>query len=151
MLTHNQDHENTEFSKNTSKNNQEFRIHSRINHIQMIEEPTLYQGHESILRIDLISPLEKYRSPSKPCSSSNIKHVKFFSDLDFPIAFQKGVRCCTQHPISNFVSYKNLSSSIVAFQLSSVEISKNIYDALKIIEWKEVVPMEMRAFEKNKT
>ncbi|KAL6328828.1 hypothetical protein AAG906_003845 [Vitis piasezkii] len=99
----------------------------------MIEEPTLYQGHESILRTNLISPLEKYRSPSKPCS--------------FPILNI----CCIQHPISNFVSYKNLSSSIVAFQLSSVEISKNIHDALKIIEWKEVVPMEMRAFEKNKT
>ena len=151
MPAHNQDHENTEFSKNTSKNNQEFRIHSRINHIQMIEEPTLYQGHESILRIDLISPLEKYRSPSKPCSFSNIKHVKSCSDLDVPITFEKGIRCCTQHPISNFVSYKNLPSSMVTSQLSNVEISKNIHYALKFLEWKEVVPKEMRAFEKNKT
>ena len=55
--------------------------------------------------------------------------------------------------MSNFVSYKNLSSSIIAFtsQLSSIEIPKNVLDALKIPECKEVVLEEMRALEKNKT
>ena len=101
------------------------------------------------MRTDLILPLEK--SPFKPCSSSNIKHLKSFRDLEVPSVFQKGVRCCTQHPISIFVSYKNLSSSMVTFQLSSVDIPKNIRSALKIPEWKKVVLTEMRAFEKNKT
>ncbi|RVX00110.1 hypothetical protein CK203_026615 [Vitis vinifera] len=77
--------------------------------IQRMEEPTLQQGHESVPRTDLISPLEK------------------------------GVRSCTRHPMSNLVSNKNLSSSMIAFssQLFSIEISNNIQDALEIREWKE--------------
>ena len=81
---------------------------------------------EFVLRINLISPLEKDKPPSKPCSSSNVKHVEFLSDLDVLIAFQKGVRSCTQHFMANFMFYKNLSFSMVALtsQLSSVEIPK---------------------------
>ena len=91
------------------------------------------QGHESISKTNLISPLEKCKPPSKPCSSSNINHEESLSDLDVPIAFRKGIKSCTQHPMSNFMSYKNLSSSMVAFtsQLSSVEILKNVENALK--------------------
>ncbi|KAL6335876.1 hypothetical protein AAG906_003501 [Vitis piasezkii] len=89
----------------------------------MIKKPTLQQGHEFIPKTNLISPLEKGKSPSKPC-----------------------VQSCTQHSISSFISYKKLSSSMVAFasQLSSVEISKNVQDALKILEWKEVVLEEIK-------
>ena len=91
------------------------------------------QGHESISKTNLISPLEKCKPPSKPCSSSNINHEESLSDLEVPIAFWKGIKSCTQHPMSNFMSYKNLSSSMVAFtsQLSSVEILKNVENALK--------------------
>ena len=86
-------------------------------------------------------------------SSSNIKHEESLSDLHIPIAIRRDVKPCTQHSMSNFVSYKNLSSSIIAFtsQLSSIEIPKNVLDALKIPECKEVVLEEMRALEKNKT
>ena len=73
MPTHDQDHDTTKFSKNTSNNNQDFRVYSRRKHIQMIKKPTLQQGHEFIPKTNLISPLEKGKSPSKPCSSSNIK------------------------------------------------------------------------------
>ena len=134
MPTHDQYHENTKFSENTSKNNKEFHVYSRRNRIERIEKPTLKQGHEFVLRTDLISPLEKSKPLSKPCSSFNINHEDSLSDLDVPIVFRKGVRSCTQHPTSNFMSYKNLSSSMVAFtsQLSSVEILKNVQDALKI-------------------
>ena len=133
MPTHDQDHENTKFNENTCKKNQEFCIYSRRNHIQKMVEPTLQQGHESISRTDPISPLEKGKVSSKPCSSSNINHEESRSDLDVPIAFRKGVRSCTKHLMSNFMSYKNLSSSMVAFtsQLSSVEILKNVENALK--------------------
>ena len=41
MPTHDHDHENTEFSENTSKNNQELCVYSRRNRIQRMEEPTL--------------------------------------------------------------------------------------------------------------
>ena len=36
-------------------------------------------------------------------------------------------------------------------QLSSVEIPKNVQDALNIPKWKKTVLEEMRALEKNKT
>ena len=75
------------------------------------------------------------------------------SDLEIPIALRKSVRTCTKHPMSNFVSYKNLSSSLVAFtsQLSNVEIPKNVQEALKVPKWKEAVLEEMKALEKNNT
>ena len=92
MPTHDQDHETIEFNENTNKNNQELRVYSRRNHIQKMVEPTLQQGHESVLRTDPISPLEKGKASSKPCSSSNIEHEESLSDLDVPIAFQKGVK-----------------------------------------------------------
>ena len=55
--------------------------------------------------------------------------------------------------MSNFVSYKNFPSSMVTFisQLSSVEIPKNVQDALNIPKWKKTVLEKMRALEKNKT
>ncbi|KAH9716025.1 protein kinase domain-containing protein [Citrus sinensis] len=73
--------------------------------------------------------------------------------LDLPIALRKGIRSCTQHPLSNFVSYKNLSSSYHTFvsQLSSVDIPKSIQEALKVPEWKKAVREEMEALEKNRT
>ncbi|KAA3484106.1 Retrovirus-related Pol polyprotein from transposon TNT 1-94 [Gossypium australe] len=36
--------------------------------------------------------------------------LEFATDLELPIAQRKGVRTCTLHPISNFVSYDSLSS-----------------------------------------
>ena len=76
-----------------------------------------------------------------------------FDDLDVPIALRKGIHSCTQHPISNYVSYDHLSPVFRAFlvNLSGVEISKSIEEALKILEWKNVVLEEMQAFEKNGT
>ena len=55
--------------------------------------------------------------------------------------------------MSNFVSYHNLSSSFDAFtsQHFSVEIPKNVQDALSVPEWKAAVLEEMNALEKNQT
>ena len=52
------------------------------------------------------------------CSNSEV------DDSNIPIAIRKGVRSCTQHPLSKYVSYKNLSPVFRAFtsQLSSMEI-----------------------------
>lgn len=62
------------------------------------------------------------------------------SNFDIPIALRKGVRSCTSHLMSNFVSYSKLSSSLVAFttKLSSVEISNNVQEALKVPKWKKL-------------
>ena len=44
-------------------------------------------------------------------------------DLDLPIVVRKGVRSCTQYPISNFVSYDSLSPSYRTFLSSLNSIS----------------------------
>ena len=51
-----------------------------------------------------------------------------FENLYLPIALRKGVRSCTMHPISHFVSYKGLSSPFRAFttNISYVEILRFI-------------------------
>ncbi|KAK2422570.1 putative mitochondrial protein [Trifolium repens] len=76
-----------------------------------------------------------------------------YPDIDDPIAVRKPVISCTKHPISNFISYSNLSSSFSVFtsKLSSVEIPKNVHVALEVPKWREVVLEEMKALEKNKT
>ncbi|KAJ7969877.1 Retrovirus-related Pol polyprotein from transposon TNT 1-94 [Quillaja saponaria] len=48
-------------------------------------------------------------SSNLPCDIPNI------DDINLPIATRKGVRACTQHPISNYISYDSLSPSYRAF------------------------------------
>lgn len=52
-----------------------------------------------------------------------------------------------------FMSYSNLSPSFAALtsQMSSGENSKNIQEALEVSKWTEVVLVERRTLEKNKT
>ena len=109
--------------------------------------PTLQHCHETELRENPVSQPEIGESSSEPKN-----HIESF-DLDIPIALRKGIRSCTKHPLSNFVSYSNLSPSYAAFssQLSSIEIPNNVQEALKIPKWKEAVLEEMRALEKNNT
>ena len=76
-----------------------------------------------------------------------------YLDINDLVAIRKPVRSCTKHPMSNFISYSNLSSPLFAFtsKLSSVEIPKNVQVALEIPKWKEAVFKEMKALEKNNT
>ena len=76
-----------------------------------------------------------------------------FNDMDLPIALRKGKRSCTLHPIGNFVSYKNLSSSYRAFttSLNEIQIPRNIQEALNQPEWKMAVMEEIDALKRNKT
>lgn len=86
-------------------------------------------------------------SESLSKNSSNPK----FDDLDLLIASRKGMCSCTKFLMSNYVSYDKLSPNFLAFtyQLSSVEISKNVQEALRVPEWKKAIEEEMRALEKN--
>ena len=70
-----------------------------------------------------------------------------------PIALRKGIRTCTNHPISRFVSYDRLSPSYHAFVsvLDSIQIPTTIQEALKHPEWSKAVRAEINALEKNKT
>ena len=74
-------------------------------------------------------------------------------DLDIPIATRKGVRSCTQHSISKFVSYGRLSPSHKAFvsNLASVSILNHVQDALTDPKWKHAMIEEMKALHKNST
>ena len=79
----------------------------------------------------LLSP-----SPDENIGNSDSTHViddvidstPVIDDLDIPIATRKGVRSCTQHPISKFVSYSRLSPSHKAFvpNLASVSIPSDV-------------------------
>ena len=53
------------------------------------------------------------------------------AELDVPIALRKGVRTCTQHPMSYFVSYDHLSPSLLAqtTNLAGVDIPRTIQEA----------------------
>ena len=70
-----------------------------------------------------------------------------------PIALRKGVRSCTQHPISNFISYDRLSSKYHAFvtNLSNIEIPRSIREALENPDWGQAVDDEIRVLKKNGT
>lgn len=111
----------------------ELRVYSRRNAPQSTVSDQHCQEPEPNVGIPLNSP------------SENSPEVN--DSLDVPIALRKGVRSCTQYPISNYVPYKHLSSSFRAFasKLANVEISKNVEEALKVPEWREAVFEGMRA------
>ena len=69
------------------------------------------------------------------------------------IALRKGKSMCTQHLISNFVSYEGLSPSYKAFAttLTKIQIPKNVQEALSQPKWKEAILEEVHALEKKKT
>lgn len=75
------------------------------------------------------------------------------ADIDIPIAKRKGVRTCTQHPIERYVSYGKLSQSYRSFvaAVDSVEIPRNIQEALQKPEWAAAVTEEVQALVKNGT
>ncbi|RVW60823.1 Retrovirus-related Pol polyprotein from transposon TNT 1-94 [Vitis vinifera] len=73
--------------------------------------------------------------------------------LNMPIAWRKGVRSCTQHPIGNFISYDKLSPTFRAFtsSITEIQVPRNIQEAFKYPKWKAAVDEEVRALEKNGT
>ena len=74
-------------------------------------------------------------------------------DLYLPIAYRKGVRECTKHPINRYVSYSRLSPNYKAFlaDLDTVKIPKNIEEALSDPKWRKAVEYELQALQKNET
>ncbi|RVW74059.1 Retrovirus-related Pol polyprotein from transposon TNT 1-94 [Vitis vinifera] len=73
--------------------------------------------------------------------------------LNMPIAWRKGVRSCTQHPIGNFISYDKLSPTFRAFtsSITEIQVPRNIQEAFKYPKWKAAVDEEVQALEKNGT
>lgn len=92
----------------------------------------------------------------------NIEPSHSDSDLYVPIALRKGVRTCrkksantcsTNHPISNFLSYKKLSQRHQVFtsRITNLFVPRNIQEALDDPNWKLAVMEEMNALKKNET
>jgi hypothetical protein len=75
------------------------------------------------------------------------------SDLDLPIALRKSKRTCTDHPISNFVSFDHLSPSFKVFSLSvsSIVVPKSYREALSHLGWRKAMEEEMHALDLNHT
>ncbi|KAG8499488.1 hypothetical protein CXB51_005964 [Gossypium anomalum] len=88
-----------------------------------------------------------YRRHQLPETETAVPMPSLLEDL------RKGTRSCTQHPISRFVSYGNLSKSYNAFvsNVDSIETPKNIEEALKSTKWKQAVLEEIKALEDNGT
>ncbi|KAK8365622.1 hypothetical protein V6Z11_A02G067900 [Gossypium hirsutum] len=76
-------------------------------------------------------------SPTEDCSETEVSPPS--PSIYLPIAVRKGTRSCTQHPISRFVSYENLSKSYKTFvtNVDSVKTPKNIEEALESAEWRQ--------------
>ena len=75
---------------------------------------------------------------SKSLFSDNSSAENTFSDdLNVLIVVRKGTKVCTKHPIVKHVSYHRLSPTMRAFttNLSSVEIPKDIQEALAVPGW----------------
>jgi len=71
--------------------------------------------------------------------------------LDLPIAIRKGVRTCTKHPISIYLTYSKLSSDFRVFitKVDEIQVPKDIHEAVQDPKWKEVVLEEMKALNEN--
>uniref|UniRef100_A0A2N9IEJ3 Integrase catalytic domain-containing protein n=1 Tax=Fagus sylvatica TaxID=28930 RepID=A0A2N9IEJ3_FAGSY len=91
--------------------------------------------------------------PSSASTSADPPLPQSTSDLDLPIALRKSKRTCTDHPISNFVSFDHLSSSFKAFSLSvsSIVVPKSYREALSHPGWRKAMEEEMHALDLNHT
>ncbi|KAG6525257.1 hypothetical protein ZIOFF_015211 [Zingiber officinale] len=91
------------------------------------QEPTIDRLVESdALAYDPVKQLSSSVESTAPLN---------MNELNLPVAIRKGVRSCTQHPISNYVSYSRLSPSYHAFvsQLSNHAIPSSYYEARKYV------------------
>uniref|UniRef100_A0A2N9FPR9 Integrase catalytic domain-containing protein n=1 Tax=Fagus sylvatica TaxID=28930 RepID=A0A2N9FPR9_FAGSY len=100
-------------------------------------------------------PPVEFSLPLPPSASSfeDSPPPQSTSDLDLPIAIRKGKRTCTEHPISNCVSFDHLSPSFKAFSLSlsSLVVPKSYREALSHPGWRKAMEEEMHALELNHT
>ena len=73
------------------------------------------------------------------------------TNLDILIAVRKGIRNCTKHPLSNFLSYHSMNNNYKVFttNLSSNSNPKNVQEAFVDPKWKKVIDEEVKALCKN--
>ncbi|KAG8492630.1 hypothetical protein CXB51_010049 [Gossypium anomalum] len=93
-----------------------------------------YSRRNRSLETDTVVPIA---SPTDDCFETEVSPPS--PSIYLPIAVRKGTITCTQHLISRFVSYGNLSKSYKAFvtNVDSVKTPKNIKEALESAEWRQ--------------
>nr|CAN79194.1 hypothetical protein VITISV_000236 [Vitis vinifera] len=100
-------------------------------------------------------PLSSAEVPNDSPPVPPISPTPALSSTDhLPIALRKGNRStCNPHPIYNFLSYHQLSSSYSAFvsTLSSVSLPKSTSEALSHPGWRQTMVDEMAALHSNGT
>jgi len=81
-------------------------------------------NHEFELVVD--PPMEKEPSVVE-------EDVKEEDDLNLPIVVRKGVRACTNHSISNYLTYSQLSRSYKAFisKVDEIQVPRTILETLQ--------------------
>ena len=99
-------------------------------------------------------PLQVYCRRQKPPTETSTPPSDPTPDpTSLPIALRKRKRSCISHPISQFVSYGHLSSSLHAFttSLNSTVVPKFVQEAMSISGWKSAMEAEMSALSENAT
>lgn len=73
--------------------------------------------------------------------------------LNVPIVERKGYCICTEHPMSNYLSYDKLSHTHKAYvsRISNLFVPKTIQEELNDPNWKLAVKEEMNVLNKNNT
>lgn len=124
-------------------------IPTPVSHVSF-DKPTSDNGKDLIVytrRKDTTSDLplvvsSNPRNPTTPLPSIPFENnVSARNDDDLPIALCKKKRSCTNHPISNFVSYKAVKPSYRTFVsfVSSVQVPSNLKDAISRSFWRDAI------------
>ncbi|KAL1166055.1 hypothetical protein V6Z11_A06G171000, partial [Gossypium hirsutum] len=110
----------------------EVQPHDQGKQQKQVPEIQVYSRRNRAPETDTAVPIA---SPTEDCSETEVSPPS--PSIYLPIAVRKGTRSYTQHPISRFVSYGNLSKSYQAFvtNVDSVKTPKNIEEALESAEW----------------
>lgn len=111
-------------------------------------------------RVSDSNPTHEQELEPEPVSEEEVRVLDSVNnaenDLDLPIAVRKKKRECTGrslYPISQFVSYQNISAKHKSFlsHLNTITIPKSVSEALQDKEWENAMKVEMDALEKNGT
>jgi hypothetical protein len=125
---------------------------SIVPHVPPISQVYVRRRNQDVPLVPPPPPIEfSLPLPSSASTSEDSPPPQSTLDLDLPTAIRKGKRTCTEHPISNCVSFDHLSLSFKAFSLSlsSLVVPKSYREALSHPGWRKAMEEKMHALELN--
>ena len=83
----------------------------------------------------------------EPHNDSSIQN----DSTSLPIAIRKGIRKCTEYPISHYISFNKCSTAHRSFltTLNHISIPHTLSEALSNENWKQAMNVEMQALERR--